>query len=56
MSSLTTKSALTVVESKITDVSSLIKKIDFNSKVSEIEGNIPDVSNLVKNTDFDIRF
>ena len=32
-----------------------LKKIDFNTKVSEIEGQIPDVSNLVKNTDFDTR-
>ena len=33
----------------------MVKKIDFNAKVTEIEGKIPDVSNLVKNTDFDTR-
>ena len=34
----------------------LLKKTDFNTKVTEIEGKIPDVSNLVKNTNFDTRF
>ena len=53
--SLTTKSALTVVENKIPDVSSLVKKRDFNTKVTEIEGEIPDVSNLVKKTDFNTK-
>ena len=33
----------------------MIKKRDFNIKVTEIEGKIPDVSNLVKKTDFDAR-
>ena len=33
----------------------MVKKADFNTKVTEIEGKIPDVSNLVKNTDFDTR-
>ena len=55
ISSLTTKSALTVVENKIPNVSSLVKKRYFNTKITEIEGKIPDVSNLVKNTDFDTR-
>ena len=32
----------------------MVKKTDFNTKVTEIEGKIPDVSNLAKNTDFDI--
>ena len=33
----------------------LLKKTDFNTKVTETESKIPDVSNLVKNTDFDTR-
>ena len=33
----------------------MVKKTDFNTKVTEIEGKIPDVSNLVKNTVFDTR-
>ena len=53
VSSLVTKYALIVVENKILDVNSLVKKkdfkkIDFNTKVTEIEGKIPDVSSLVK--------
>ena len=52
VSSLVTKSALTVVENKIPDVSSLVKKTGFNTKVTEIEGKIPDVSSLVKKTDY----
>ena len=30
----------------------MVKKADFNIKVTEIEGNIPDVSSLVKKTDY----
>ena len=30
----------------------LVKKTDFNTKVTEIEGKIPDVSSLVKKTDY----
>ena len=37
---LATNSELTAVENKIPDVSSLVKKIDFNAKVTEIEGKI----------------
>ena len=48
ISSIATKSALTVVENKIPDVSSLVKKTDFNTKVIGIEGQISHVSNLVK--------
>ena len=33
----------------------MVKKIDFNTKVTEIEGKISDFSNLVKDTDFDTR-
>ena len=32
---------------KIPDVTNLVKKTDFNTKVTEIEGKIPDVSSLV---------
>ena len=55
VSSLVTKSALTVVENKIPNVSSLVKKTDFSTRVTEIENKIPDVSSLVKNSDFDTR-
>ena len=30
----------------------LVKKTDFNTKVTEIESKIPDVSSLVKKTDY----
>ena len=30
----------------------MVKKTDFNTKVTEIEGKIPDVSSLVKKTDY----
>ena len=33
----------------------MVKKTDFNAKVTEIEGKIPDVSNLVKKTDFNTK-
>ena len=49
---LATNSELTAVENKIPDVSSLVKKTDFNTKVTEIEVKIPDVSSLVKKTDY----
>ena len=39
-----------MVDKKIPDVSSLIKKIDFNSKVTEVEGKMPDVSSLATNS------
>ena len=41
-----------MVKNKIPDVSSLVKKTDFNTKVTEIEGKIPDVSSLVKKADY----
>ena len=46
---------MTVVENKIPDVSSLVKKIDFNTKVTEIEGKISNYTNLVKKTDLDTK-
>ena len=46
---LVTSSALNAVENKISDVSSLVKKTDFNTKVTETECKTPDASSLVKN-------
>ena len=40
VSSLTKNSALKVVESKIPDVSSLVKRTDCNTKISEIENKV----------------
>ena len=40
VSSLVTKSALTVVENKIPDVSSLVKETDYNIKISEIGNKV----------------
>ena len=37
------------VNKKIPDVSSLVKKTDFNTKVTETEGNIPSITGLVTN-------
>ena len=39
---LQTNSALTAVENKIPDVSSLAKKTDYNTKISEVERNVSD--------------
>ena len=39
---------MTAVENEIPDVNSLVKKTNFNTKVTEIERKIPDVSSLVK--------
>ena len=46
---------MTVVENKIPNVSSLVKKTDFNTKVTEIQSKISNVSSLVKKTDFDTK-
>ena len=42
ISGLATNLALTSVENKIADVSSLVKKTDYNTKVSDIEKKIID--------------
>ena len=42
ISGLATNSALTAVENKIPDVSSLVKKTDYNTKISEIENKVND--------------
>ena len=34
----------------------MVKKTDFNTKITEIEGKIFDATNLVKKTDLDIKF
>ena len=39
---LVTTSALTAIENKIPDVSSLVKKTDYNTKISDIEKKIID--------------
>ena len=49
---LATNSELNDVENKIPDVSSLVKKTNFNTKVTKIESKIPEVSSLVKKTDY----
>ena len=51
VSTLATKSTLTVVENKIPDVCSLVKKTDFNTKVTEIEGKIPSITGLATNSE-----
>ena len=42
ISGLATNSALTAVENKIPNVSSLVKKTDYNAKISEMEKKITD--------------
>ena len=42
ISGLATNAALTAVENKIPDVSSLVKKTDYNTKISEIENKVND--------------
>ena len=34
------------LENKIPDITGLVKKTDYNTKISEIEGKIPDITNL----------
>ena len=35
----------TEIENKISDTSDLVKKTDYNTKITEVEGKIPDISN-----------
>ena len=42
VSSLAAKTALTTVENKIPDVRSLVKKTDYNTKITEIEKKLTD--------------
>ena len=41
VNNLATKTALTTVENKIPSVSSLVKKTDYDTKISEIEKSLP---------------
>ena len=50
ISGLASKTALTAVESKIPDVSTLVKKTNFDSKITEVEGKIPNISSLATNS------
>ena len=38
------------MENKISNTSDLVKKADYNTKITEIEGKIPDVSSLATKT------
>ena len=40
----------TELENKIPDTSGLVKKTDYNTKITETEGKIPDISNLATKT------
>ena len=42
--------ALTAVENKIPYVSSLVRKTDYDTKISEIENKIPSITGLVTNS------
>ena len=42
LSSLATKSALTAVANKIPNVSSMVKKTDYDTKISELETKLTD--------------
>ena len=42
ISAFTTKSALTAVENKIPDISSLVKKTDYSANVNEVEKRVTD--------------
>ena len=37
------------------DTSGLVKKTDYNTRISEIEDKIPDTSGLVKKTDYNTK-
>ena len=50
ISGLATNSALTAVKNKKPDVRGLVKKTDFNTKVTEIDGKIPSISGLPTNS------
>ena len=49
ISSLATKTALTTVENKIPNISSLIKKTNYNTKISRLDGKINKVDSDAKN-------
>ena len=45
-----TKPEIAAVENKIPNVSGLVKKTDYNFKVTEIESKIPSISGLATNS------
>ena len=47
---MATKFALTAVENKIPNITSLVKKTDFDSKITEVEGKNPNISSLATNS------
>ena len=49
ISGLASKTELTAVENKIPNVTSFVKKTDFDSKITEVEGKIPNISGLATN-------
>ena len=56
ISGLATNSALTAVENKILDVSSLVKQTDYNIKISEIENKVnePNHDKYITTPEFNI--
>ena len=38
------------MDKKIPDISGLVKKTDFNSKITEVEGKIPSITGLATNS------
>ena len=40
---------------KIPDISALVKKTDYNAKITETENKIPDICSLAKKTDYDVK-
>ena len=49
------KKKVSDVDQKITDVSDLVKKTDFNAKITEVERKISDVSSLITKTNFNTK-
>ena len=45
VSSLATKTGLTTIENKITDVSNLVNKANYNTKITEIENKLNNHNN-----------
>ena len=45
------KDKINKIDKKIPDISSLVKKVDFDTKVTEIEGKIPSITGLATNSE-----
>ena len=43
------------LEMKTPDISALVKKTDYNAKITETENKIPDICSLAKKTDYDVK-